>query len=705
MIPSRPIIFISAVSTELRSTRDLVAKTLLAMGYEPKWQDIASTETGDLRAVLRKWVDQSHAVLQIVGHRYGRAPKEKDPTFGPVSYTQYEALYAHTKHKKVWYIILDEHHPTDPADPEPEDLKNLQVAYRIQVKAHQGLYHSSDTALSTENIVLRLRDELARLRRKGKQLASIILLLLGLAIGGIAWNVIRQEKAAGELAELKEQNQALLAVVRELPAALAAAQQASPEADKAAQLDRAYASLDESYRLPPGTLKKELPAFARQLLAAPDTLLIDRANAEFVLENYSDAEKLALQAKDAALAAAGQPVLDAIAALQLAGQSAAEQIQYQRALDHYRAAAALTSKESDILTWVDIQNDIGELLILDGKYQDADTQMQEVVEVGRASKEAEDPVIIHSQHLWAMALDNNGKYAEAEREHRAVVAIRERVLGAEDIDTLRSRNNLASTLMSMGRCGEAEEEYRAVQAIFERDLGPEATDTLNIRNNVALAMDYQGKDSEAEKEFRAVLSARMRTLGPEHLETLYSRNNLAMNLNSSGNHVEAEREHTAVLEVLRRKLGPEHPVTLSSQSNVAATLVSQSKYASAEQEHRAIAAIRKRTLGVEHPATLESRSRIAKVLHLQGKYVEAEREFREVLAIQEKVLGPDHVDTLRSCHGLAMTLAIQGKSYESIELGLRAFKGIMDMTEEGNQPSKQAKLFYDWMQKQKPTSE
>ena len=47
----RPVIFISAVSRELRTARDLVAKTLIALGYEPKWQDIAPAETGDLRAI------------------------------------------------------------------------------------------------------------------------------------------------------------------------------------------------------------------------------------------------------------------------------------------------------------------------------------------------------------------------------------------------------------------------------------------------------------------------------------------------------------------------------------------------------------------------------------------------------------------------------------------------------------------------------
>lgn len=38
---TKPVI--SPVSKELRSARDLVAKTLLALGYEPKWQDIAAT--------------------------------------------------------------------------------------------------------------------------------------------------------------------------------------------------------------------------------------------------------------------------------------------------------------------------------------------------------------------------------------------------------------------------------------------------------------------------------------------------------------------------------------------------------------------------------------------------------------------------------------------------------------------------------------
>ena len=42
----QPRIFISAVSAELKGARDLVAKTLTSLGYEPDWQDIFPTDGG-----------------------------------------------------------------------------------------------------------------------------------------------------------------------------------------------------------------------------------------------------------------------------------------------------------------------------------------------------------------------------------------------------------------------------------------------------------------------------------------------------------------------------------------------------------------------------------------------------------------------------------------------------------------------------------
>ena len=78
-VASLPLIFISAVSRELRSGRQLAANTLTFLGYQPIWQDIFGTETGDLRGMLRQQIDQCKGVLQIVGNCYGAEPPEPDP--------------------------------------------------------------------------------------------------------------------------------------------------------------------------------------------------------------------------------------------------------------------------------------------------------------------------------------------------------------------------------------------------------------------------------------------------------------------------------------------------------------------------------------------------------------------------------------------------------------------------------------------------
>src|SRR5438105_2236886 len=53
----RPAIFLSAVSRELKSARQLAANTLTFLGCHPEWQDISGSDQGDLRASLRRRID------------------------------------------------------------------------------------------------------------------------------------------------------------------------------------------------------------------------------------------------------------------------------------------------------------------------------------------------------------------------------------------------------------------------------------------------------------------------------------------------------------------------------------------------------------------------------------------------------------------------------------------------------------------------
>ena len=195
----RSTIFISAVSKELRSARQLVSNTLTFLGYEPIWQDIFGTETGDLRQMLRDKIDQSKGVVQLVGQCYGAEPTSPDPDFGRVSYTQYEALYARKEGIKVWYLFMDEDFPIDPHEPEAEELRQLQAAYRGVLKADSHLFHPLKTREALEAGVLKLRDDLTQLRKGARRWAWGIAALLGFVALLVIWLVFGQSKMSTKM--------------------------------------------------------------------------------------------------------------------------------------------------------------------------------------------------------------------------------------------------------------------------------------------------------------------------------------------------------------------------------------------------------------------------------------------------------------------------------------------------------------------------
>ena len=656
---TRPVIFISAVSKELRSARDLVAKTLLALGYDPKWQDIAATDAGDLRGVLRKWVDDSDAVLQLIGHCYGFGPKTPDPDFGECSYTQYEALYARQQGKPVYYIFTDDAHPTDGCGCEPKTLHDLQEQYRQKVKGYGDLYHSTSSLTQTELLVRRLQDDLAKLRAEGQkqhrslsQRLALVLLLVLVLVLGVLWlkrDQGQQTQVTNEtktvVTNLQAQNDKLLQALRDLPQTLNQQAQGGQKEDETTRMARAYATLEDKLKLPKSTLEKELPHFAEQLLARADTSTMDRANALFATKKFAEAEAEAVKAKDHALAAAGKPVQDAIAALELAGQSAAAQVHYSQAMEHYRAATALTSKDRDFLEWLDLQNVISVLYYLQGRYPEDLVHCKEVWQMAQQAGKDNAPAVLRAHMFFAIGLQANGQAAAAEREYRLVNQVQERVLGAEHSDTLASRGNLANALQAQGRHAEAEQEHRAALKLQERVLGAEHPDTLASRSGLANALQAQGRHAEAEQEHRAVLKVRERGLGADHPDTLRSRMNLGSALNSQAKHAEAEQEYRRSLEIKEIVLGAEHPDTLASRMGVANALYSQAKYAEAGQEYRAVLKLQERVLGAEHPDVARSCHNLALCLAAQEKLPEALAFIQRAEQVWMKVLGTEHPHT------------------------------------------------------------
>lgn len=660
---SLPLIFISAVSRELRSGRQLAANTLTFLGYQPIWQDIFGTETGDLRAMLRQQIDQSKGVLQIVGNCYGAEPPEPDPEFGRVSYTQYEALYARKRGKKVWYLFIDETFPVDPCEPEPEELRALQAAYRKRLQADAHLFHPLTSREGLEASVLKLRDDLIRLRRGVKRWAAAVAIMLALSVGLGFWLLYNQRESTKRIVEAQ---QAVVTMSQEMaklregilkyPRVEADVRQSQTDENPAVVQQKVYDALSKEVGVDSKVLQQKLPDVAISLQRAPDATTYEKANAAYVANNYVEAERLALQAVEEMQKAGTSKPSEIIQAYELAGFSAQKRIQFKTAMEYFRAAEKLTDRQADAIQWAVVQHSIGDLLMEQGSYHEAEGVLRAAAEARSRALGPDNPDTLRSQTRLAYSEYRQGKYNEAIEGFRAIVAQEEKLFGPMNADTLLSRNGLAIALDNGGKPAEAEAEHRRILAIREKVLGPEHPDTLRTRNNIALTLDRQGRAAEAAAEYQQVIDLENKVLGPEHPDTLKSRSSFAYALDHQGKHSEAEVTLRDVIRLEERILGPEHPDTLVSRLRLDKVLMSQEKYSEAETDYRALIALEQKVLGPEHPDTLSARSGLANALQAQNKHSEAAAEYREVIALEERVLGPQHPNTLVNRNSLANAL-------------------------------------------------
>ena len=171
-------------------------------------------------------------------------------------------------------------------------------------------------------------------------------------------------------------------------------------------------------------MAKELPHFAKQLLARADTSAFDRASALFATGKFAEAEAAFLKAKDKALADAGQPVVDAIIAFEGAGYAAFQELHFDDAVSHFRAAAAMWNRDHDPEEWAWAQHRVAMVLAEQGKHEEAQTILVEVLTVRGHVLGADHPDTLDALADLANAGYAQGKYSAAEMIYREIILIR-----------------------------------------------------------------------------------------------------------------------------------------------------------------------------------------------------------------------------------------------------------------------------------------
>ena len=142
---ARPTIFLSGVTHELCSFRDAV-KIEIEMkgcfgesqpGFPPDWRTVEE--------MLRRKLQDSDAVIHIVGFRYGAEPNQRPADKPRRSYTQMEFDIAREMQKPVYVFLSADAALRDPANPDEKDetpeTVQLQVAHRDAVQRTNHLYY------------------------------------------------------------------------------------------------------------------------------------------------------------------------------------------------------------------------------------------------------------------------------------------------------------------------------------------------------------------------------------------------------------------------------------------------------------------------------------------------------------------------------------------------------------------------------------
>lgn len=279
-------------------------------------------------------------------------------------------------------------------------------------------------------------------------------------------------------------------------------------------------------------------------------------------------------------------------------------------------------------------------------------------------------------YIWNVAscLNSDGRYDEAEMLLGQVVETWKQVLGPEHPGTLTSMDNLALLYMKQGRWHQAEELEIQVMGNRKLTLGPEHPDTLSSMNHLALTYCNRLRWKEAEELIMQIVNAWRHSLGPEHPHILPSMNTLVVIYWLRGRWKEAEELGVKVVETYKRVLGPEYPATLTSTGNLAATYFVQKRWKEAEELFIHIVEVQRRVLGPEHPDTLFSINNLATTYCEQKRWKEAEELCIQITEVQKRVLGSEHSKTLTSLNKLALIYKRQGRLKEAERLAAQVLE-------------------------------
>lgn len=302
--------------------------------------------------------------------------------------------------------------------------------------------------------------------------------------------------------------------------------------------------------------------------------------------------------------------------------------------------------------YIDYMQNVGTCLDSDGRYNEAEKLLVQVMGTWKQVLGPEHPSTLTSMANLASTYRNQGQWRTVEELLVQVINIRKRALGLKHPNTITSMENLLSIYQDQGRWKTAHELAMLVNDIRPRVPDPEDPYTLlRITHDTSTDADqgqWVWQFVTGEELLEQVINIHKRVLGLEHPKTLTSMDSLTSFYRDHGQWKMEEELAVQVLDIRKRQLGLEHPDTLTSMSNLALTYAGQEQWKKAEELEVQAMEMRKQILGSEHPDTLTSMHNLAYTCYSQKNIHDAFLLMGKCVRLRESVLGPSHPGTIKS---------------------------------------------------------
>jgi tetratricopeptide (TPR) repeat protein len=314
------------------------------------------------------------------------------------------------------------------------------------------------------------------------------------------------------------------------------------------------------------------------------------------------------------------------------------------------------------------------VLQLQAEYDTGEKAYREAIRIDAARPKDRQARVALAASLYGLGtlLDLEGRYAEAERDLQAALKLQLDLFGAADPAIARTMKDLARTVADGGDLNNAIPLMRRAVSM-ERALYPNGPhpDLAEVLNDMGLLLDERGDLDESEKFFRESLAMYRLLLGDKHPYVATALENIALILQDKGDLAGAETLYLESLHMRAELVGSNHPDYAITLFNVALVQYDQGKTHDAFANLRQVLAIYRKT-SADQPEAARVLNTMGFWLTMAGDPEEADRYLEEGLAMRRRLFDEHHPDVASSLMMLAILRVSEQKYSEALQLAQNA---------------------------------